>query len=54
MNIQDDYKQHVANRKELSNSALKRITEIRTQIQALHVEEANIETILNELSQWTI
>ena len=51
MDIQSDYKQHVANKKELRSSALNRITEIRTQIQALHVEEANIETILNHLEQ---
>tara|TARA_R110000765_G_scaffold383522_1_gene474847 strand:+ start:334 stop:489 length:156 start_codon:yes stop_codon:yes gene_type:complete len=51
MDIQHEYKQHVAKRKELKSSAASRIAEIRNQIQTLHVEEAYIETILSELSE---
>jgi len=51
MNIQNEYQQHVSKRKELKSSGLSRLTEIRKEINALHVEEENIETILSELSQ---
>ena len=51
MNIQNEYQQHVSKRKELKDSAVIRISEIREQIRDLHSEEANIETILMELSQ---
>ena len=51
MDIQHEYKQHVAKRKELKSSAASRIAEIRSQIQTLHVEEAYIETILSKLSE---
>ena len=51
MNIQNEYQQHISKRKELKSSGLSRLTEIRKEINALHVEEENIETILSELSQ---
>ena len=51
MNIQNEYQQHVSKRKELKDNAVIRMSEIREQIRDLHSEEANIETILMELSQ---
>lgn len=51
MTIQYEYLQHVSKRKELKASAVSRISEIREQIRDLHSEEANIETILMELSE---
>ena len=51
MNIQDEYLHHVSKRKELKALALNRMLEIREQIRDLHSEEANIETILMELSE---
>jgi|TARA_R110000824_G_scaffold583_2_gene3736 hypothetical protein len=51
MDIQHEYKQHIAKRKELKSSSISRIAEIRSQINNLHVEEAYIETILSELSE---
>jgi len=51
MNIQDEYLHHVSKKKELKALALNRMSEIREQIRDLHSEEANIETILMELSE---
>ena len=51
MNIQDEYLHHVSKKKELKALALNRMLEIREQIRDLHSEEANIETILMELSE---
>ena len=47
--VQSDYKQHLANKQGIRNSALSRLTELRKEIQALHREEESIELIINEL-----
>lgn len=47
--VQSDYKQHLANKQTIRDSALSRLTELRKEIQALHREEESIELIINEL-----
>ena len=47
--VQSDYKQHLANKQAIRNSALSRLTELRKEIQALHREEESIELIISEL-----
>jgi hypothetical protein len=47
--VQSDYKQHLANKQVIRDSALSRLTELRKEIQALHREEESIELIFNEL-----
>ena len=51
MNIQDESLHHVSKKKDLKALALNRMSEIREQIRDLHSEEANIETILMDLSE---
>jgi hypothetical protein len=48
--VQSDYKQHLANKKQIKDSALSRLTELRKEIQALHREEDSIELIISELN----
>ena len=47
--IQTDYKQHVANREELRDATLSRITQIRKEINVLHAEEGRLELIRDVL-----
>lgn len=48
--IQVDYKQHVANQEELRNATLNRITQIRKEINVLHIEEVKLEQIRDILN----
>jgi len=47
--IQQDYKQHIDNQKDLRDAALNRITQIRKEVNALHQEESKLELIVETL-----
>lgn len=47
--IQLDYKQHLANKVDLRESALSRITQIRKEVTALHIEESTLEDMIKDL-----
>ena len=48
--IQQDYNQHLTNQSEIRDSALNRITQIRKEVTALHIEETKLEDIVKELT----
>ena len=48
--VQSDYKQHLANKQTIRDSALNRLTELRKEMQALNREEEKIELIISELT----
>jgi len=48
--IQQDYNKLVSTRAQLRNDALSRITQIRKEVTALHIEETKLEDIVKELT----
>lgn len=48
--IQQDYNQHLTNQAELRDSSLNRITQIRKEVNALHLEEVKLEEIVKALN----
>ena len=48
--IQTDYKKFLANKAHLRESALSRITQIRKELNALHIEESKLEDLVKDLS----
>jgi len=51
--IQQDYNQHLTNQSELRDSSLNRITQIRKEVNALHLEEVKLEEIVQSLNTQT-
>ena len=51
--IQQDYNQHLTNQSELRDSSLNRITQIRKEVDKLHVEETKLEEIVQALNTQT-
>ena len=51
--IQQDYNQHLTNQSELRDSSLNRITQIRKEVDKLHVEETKLEEIVEALNTQT-
>lgn len=49
--IQLDYKQHLANKVGLRDSALNRITQIRKEVTKLHLEESKLESMVEDLAK---
>ena len=48
--IQQDYKKLVDTKTQLRDNALGRITQIRKEVTALHIEEAHLEDIVKDLN----
>tara|TARA_R110000824_G_scaffold60763_2_gene162170 strand:- start:1266 stop:1448 length:183 start_codon:yes stop_codon:yes gene_type:complete len=48
--IQTDYKTFLANKAHLKESASNRITQIRKEVNALHLEENKLEDLLKDLT----
>ena len=48
--IQQDYKQHLTNQSKLRDDSLNRITQIRKEVNALHLEEVKLEEIVEALN----
>ena len=51
--IQQDYNQHLTNQSELRDSSLNRITQIRKEVNTLHLEEIKLEEIVQALNTQT-
>ena len=51
--IQQDYNQHLTNQAELRDSSLNRITQIRKEVDKLHLEETKLEEIVQALNTQT-
>ena len=48
--IQQDYNQHLTNQAKLRDDSLNRITQIRKEVNALHLEETKLEEIVKALN----
>jgi len=51
--IQQDYNQHLTNQSKLRDDSLNRITQIRKEVDKLHVEETKLEEIVQALNTQT-